>query len=289
MSWVTGQHAYTTGRANPDFDRYHNVNRHIAGFTGIPMTVAMSGITRWDKFRYEPDGRIYHGRRKKPIGRYIKVERCGGIEVALRPGRLLEISELEALRWRLLLRIQDQLGPELGKRVRKVRRHARSFRGYYGGALYQITCRRAVEGVDQGIEFNPVDNDREKLEPLDRMAADWTPAEDDVMAAYFISMADRVARAWTAVSTVTLVLMRALDDRVKKEFGEKEYGEYVDVGINGRRYIVWVGRGGRFRNVEDLVELWPTPGRRSLEVNSAAADPVVGSQIARYDLQVSDV
>lgn len=275
MTWVTGKYAYGAGRANPDFEKYHSVNRHLAGYTGIPMTVMMSGISKYGKYHYKPDGFIYITRRKRPIGRYLRVERCGGIEVALRPGRLQDVAELEALRWRLLLRVINVLGPELEHRARKVRRHGRSFRGYYNKQLYQITCRPTA----QGIEFNEVDNDRKELGPLDHMAADWTSKEDDQIADYFISMADRVAKAWVAVGTASICLLRAINDLAVSKLGqEPEYGGYADVLINGRHYIVWVGRGGRLKTSEDCTELWPRPDRMSLTIEPSSAK----KETARY-------
>ena len=244
------------------WEKYSRINSVLAKKTGIPMHIN-SGIRSYGRFRYADDGFVYTSRRKSPIGRYLRIEHAGGWEVALKCGRLDGVKELEALRWRLLQRLSKKLVPEMKRRIRVVRRQKgkKRFTGYFENVLYEL---RWDFGSMTYAEVDVEDND--ELGPLDRMGRDWTPKEDDDLAAFVITMSKRLDRARDAVNKVDQLLLRALDLKIDLDASQKKarYGDLVEVIINGRRYMNWIGQGGFGRTREELVLVWPSVSMPSI-------------------------
>jgi hypothetical protein len=276
MGWVTkdGKHVSSdlvSRHCCLTFERIENLNKMLAGRTGHPMTLMVGGYSRYGKFIYKNDGFVYTSRRKSPIGRYLRIERGPtGFELALKCGRVADVADLERRRWKILCRLKDKLVPELARRVRKIRKYKRSFVGYYAKDLYKIEFLKEVND----IRYNLVNNDEKNLEVLDHMAADWTDPEDDKMAVYFISMADRVARAHRSLNAIEAYLLQAIDTKVHDKcgldpkHGAGDAGALVDIRINGRTYATWIGRGWLFKNGQtNITEFWPTPDRKVFDLN----------------------
>jgi hypothetical protein len=240
-------------------DRYDAINARMTKETGIPCLINY-GVTRHGKFHYKEDGFVYKTGRKKPLGHWLKVE-WANIEVALRPGRVEDAHMLEQLRWKLLLRLKERLLPELERRGKVLRKEKgrKRFTGYVDGQLYSIGAAASGDKVS----YSEVDRTDDGLGVLDVIGRDWTPAEDDKLAAFYINMSSRVARGWDNVSKVTGLLINAIDRSLNALSLENPrlpgYGRPAEVMINGRRYTAWFGSGGMFHSTEDLTKTWPSP------------------------------
>lgn len=276
MSWVTynGQNVMSdkVHISRAAFDRIFELNKNLAGRTGHPMTLMHNGITKYGKYHYEPDGVVYIKKRGKmvPVGRWLKLERINGAEeVACKKGRLDDVADLERIRWQILQRIKGKLVPEMARRVKRLWKYLKenhtkkTFQGYYCGIRYQLTYR----GQKGGVEYHWVDP-KNDLPVLDQMADNFTSPEDDKMAAYFISMSDRLARAHRSLNTVEGMMLKSMSDQItpnlKKQWEEYDCGELVDVQINGRTYPMWIGNGSLFRNSsrENITSFWPHPDKK---------------------------
>jgi hypothetical protein len=279
MSWVARNGAYVSSdRVSSHYagyDRIWELNNALAGQTGHPMTLLLSGCSKYGKFIYKDDGFVYTARRKAPIGRYLRLQRVGHFELALKRGRFEDVARLEEMRWRTLSRIKKSLVPELGRRCRELKKHTkRTFRGYYNGVLYSITTRDEIHG----ISFHAVDlvSEQKNLGELDKLAHQHTDPEDDEAAAHFISMSDRVARAHRSVHFFEAVMLAAINEKIHDKCGlnpKHDAGALVDVRINGRVYQTWVGRGSTlFSNDQTkITEFWPHPGRKVFDLSSGPA------------------
>ena len=275
-----------------DWDRISRINVAQGKKTGIPYHIN-SGLMSFGKYRFSPDGFVYIGKRKKPAGRYLRTERTDAGEVCLRVDRLDDVKQLEALRWRLLLRVRDVLIPELRRREEEFRRArgGRKFTGYHQGTLYQLKFEKGrVEFSDyQEVELEKKDPDAiDKV--LDKLGRDWTPAEDDAMASFIISIHDRVARAYRAAQKVTSLLLLAIDKKLRTDTAHgAQYGHVVEVVINGRHYMTWIGHGGIFKSKDELIHLWPSPTTPIVNTDSATPEEAKSSEWwrARYVVAVS--
>lgn len=268
-------------------DKYQRWN-HLVGATGPYVQVMHAGIKRWGRMRYEDDGFVYDGRKKTPVGRYLRVERIGGHgEVALRVGRLDDVHEIEKIRWRNLLRIKNVIVPIVQSRSKEVAKYARSggrrgcFTGWYDGLLYKVEHRKETGS----ISYEEVERKKAK-NPLDAMARDYTPAEADQLVKRFVEISDRLHKAWMFNGRLSCVLLKALTKRLGPE-GDREQGEHLgltEVVINGRTYMVYIGHRGYFHNMDEVTRCWPCPMNKRIDLDN---DALIRG-LARYYNSTSD-
>jgi len=250
--------------------KFEKFNRRCAA-AGKPM-VLNQGLRSYGKFRYEPDGFIYKGRCKKPICRYLTIERLANTEVALTVGRLADIHELERRRWRMLTRIKRVLLPEMRRREREVRAYAKRLKTQ----KFSATVDGKVTSVEVGrqdcmAEVRTAEDPN--LEVLDQLGNSFTELEADVVATRYKNIRDRLHRGWMASGVLTGCLVKALDLKLTLDRNRPyvEYGKFVEAKINGRVYAIWIGRGGYSRTSDDGTRHWPSPMNDMIDLDKPAA------------------
>jgi hypothetical protein len=252
------------------FERFNRRN----DAAGRPIRVICDGLAGWGRFHYRPDGFIYKGGCKKPIGRYLKITRVGnGSELALKTGRLDDVHAIEKKRWDMLVRIKTKLLPELRRRNKEVRKYARSlkvkeFNGYVDGQLMKIEVGGRVE---DGIDISNAES--EELEILDQLGNNFTEVEADRLAKRLRDIKDRVTRGWLAAGHLTALLTKVLDMRLDlngKSTGAYLVGSFTEVTVNGRVYPTWIGHGGYHRTRNES-EHWPSPMHRAVDLDAQLA------------------
>ena len=262
--------------------KYERFNRRNDA-AGQPIRVIYDGLAGWGQFHYRPDGFIYKGRCKKPIGHYLRITRVGGgSELALKAGRLDDVHSIEKKRWDMLLRMKTKLLPELRRRNKEVRKYARSlkvkeFNGYVDGQLMKIDTRGHVE---DGIHIS--DAEDEELEVLDQLGNNFTEVEADRLAKRLSGIKDRVTRGWLAAGRLTALLTKALDmqlDLDRKSPGAYPEGSFTEATVNGRVYPIWIGPGGYHSTRSDTSAHWPSPMHRAVDLDVHQLAAATGSPL----------
>ena len=251
------------------FERFNRRN----DATGQPIRLIYDGLMGWGQFHYRPDGFIYKGRCKKPIGRYLKIVRVDGYELALKAGRLDDVHSIESKRWDMLLRMKTKLLPELRRRNAEVRNYARSlkvkrFNGYVDGQLMKIKVGR----IDDGIDISGAES--EELEVLDQLGNNFTEIEADRLAKRLSDIKDRVTRGWLAASRLASVLLKVLDMKLsldQKSTIDNQTGGFTEATVNGRVYPIWIGPGGYHKTRSETSEHWPSPMHRAVDLDAQLA------------------
>jgi hypothetical protein len=245
-------------------DKYHRFNLRCE-HQKLPIRAIPGGLKGYGAERYI-DGYIYKGRSKKPIGRYLRVERIGGSgELALNWDRLADIHTIEQMRWGVLTRIKEKLLPENARRQKLCREYGRrekvkSFNGVVRGCLMTVNLDREL-GEAIGIQ-----KIEEAAEPLDRLAQSATTPEADRLATMFYEIKTRLTRAWKHSSTLTNVLFASLELKLRPSMSRADgMVEYAQGTVNGRVYTIWIGYN--YHRDGDITRSWPSPFSRAIDLD----------------------
>jgi hypothetical protein len=213
-----------------------------------------NGVKSIGKLRFI-DGMLYIGRKKH--GPYLVQKNFGNSELVVRYAEASNAHRVEALRWKLLLRIQ-QFGERRAKTISRLKELAVRKRvvGFYKDRWHRLQFQ------DESISQEILSFDETNV--LDAMVTLGRSVEEHELVARYLQLADLLEKYLGTVATISNVLQSILQSHnPNKRFFSRDNA--ISVTVNGRTYICV--RGHYPPDAPDRG--WPSPMIQHIDLDIA--------------------
>lgn len=253
------------GRINSFSLSYPAVYEDRCRTEGRPSLIAPDGIYQIGEFFYANDGVLYVN--GESHGPYMVAKRYYESTIVVRFAEVKNTHRFEALRWKLLHRIQ-KLNARRTKLYREIKRIAKGRNGGCVVGPYKDGWRCLSFSNDYYGGFSTESYKVTQDNVLDTMS---TAGAEHHLVAQFLILQDTIEAYWLRVSRMENALLwifRELNPEGKNHYVYRT--SVVRYKVNGRDYVVFVGSQG---SRSECRTSWPAPGQTFVDLDEARYEP----------------